>query len=222
MDETDIPHIKNIVSDKIELQPCRKCGSHDYELWTGAGTQASLECNTCGLGENIQVCDMFDHGDPRRHADFIDDNFTNRQDIVEIVNRQLFEQWNIRHQPRASRQNRVGDWIVKMFGPSSLADRKERISRLLEEVFELAQAEDYPREYVARILRHVYDKPKGNPEQEIGGVGVTLLAYAQAVGLDADQAEELEVQRIESKTIDHFRKRHQIKADAGIALQSEV
>jgi uncharacterized Zn finger protein len=36
-----------------KLLPCRKCGELDYEMWDGKGTQADLNCESCGQGENV-------------------------------------------------------------------------------------------------------------------------------------------------------------------------
>jgi hypothetical protein len=110
--------------------------------------------------------------------------------------------------PRDDRQEAVKQWAVNAFGEASLAVH-ERVARLLEEVIELAQAEQFPPDQIARLVDHVYSKPPGSREQEIGGIGVTLLAY---------EAEEREVLRVMSKTLEHFRARQNAKAAAGVAL----
>ncbi len=120
--------------------------------------------------------------------------------------------------PRDDRQYAVKQWAVDAFGEASMAIH-ERIARLLEEVIELAQAEEFPPEQIARLVEHVYSKPPGIREQEVGGIGVTLLAYCAVIGISADEAEEREVLRVLGKPLEHFRTRQNAKAAAGIALE---
>lgn len=122
---------------------------------------------------------------------------------------------------RDYRQSEVGTWILRCFGWDVAMNRRERVSRLLEEAVELAQAENLPIAEADRILRHVYAKPPGDPAQEVGGVSITLLGYCAAAGLSADQCEYLELHRVLSLPPDHFRKRQNAKALAGVGLASQ-
>ncbi len=117
---------------------------------------------------------------------------------------------------RDERQRDVYRWVLATFGKENAVVR-ERVFRHVEEVIELAQAEDIPEEYLFAIIRHVYSKPKGDPFQEAGGIGTTLLAYCQAKNFSADDAEEAEWLRCSKIDPGHFRKRHNLKAAAGIA-----
>jgi len=117
---------------------------------------------------------------------------------------------------RDDRQAAVYDWVVSTFGLPN-ATVTERVYRLFEEVVELAQAEGVPTERLFGIVAHVYGKPPGDPAQEVGGVGTTLLAYAASKGLSADELEEAELRRVLSKDPEYFRRRHNLKASAGIA-----
>ena len=92
--------------------------------------------------------------------------------------------------------------------------------RLLEEAVELAQAEGVPLDRALATVEHVYLKPAGKPEQEAGGVGVTLLAYCAARGISADAEEAREFERVLDIDPAYFRARHNIKADAGIAARA--
>lgn len=118
---------------------------------------------------------------------------------------------------RDQRQRELADLVERIWGRPNLVNVAERVARLVEEAAELAQAENMPEEFVLRIVRHVYRKAPGEPKQELGGLGVTLLAYAAAKGCSADSCEALELQRIQGLSVDHLRARHQAKADAGIA-----
>ncbi|WNL48439.1 hypothetical protein RKE25_22175 (plasmid) [Dyella sp. BiH032] len=93
-------------------------------------------------------------------------------------------------------QTRVAHWLAKCFRPSQYNNMVERGDRLLEEVLELLQAHGYDRHRVATLVEYVYGRPVGEPSQEMGGVMVTLAAFATVAGLDMDAAGETELARI--------------------------
>jgi hypothetical protein len=93
-------------------------------------------------------------------------------------------------------QTRVADWLAKCFHPSQYRNMVERGDRLLEEVLELLQAHGYDKHRVATLVQYVYGRPVGEPVQEMGGVMVTLAAFATTAGLDMDAAGETELARI--------------------------
>ena len=99
---------------------------------------------------------------------------------------------------------------------------EERTMRLMEEAIELFDAEHRDRD-AARAQAHkmvdvVFDNARGDQNQEAGGVIVTLLAYCAAKGLRLDNLANTEIQRVMLLSKDHFKKRQQAKADAGVAL----
>jgi uncharacterized small protein (DUF1192 family) len=96
-------------------------------------------------------------------------------------------------------QNRVDPWMQVCFGPEVSADKLERGDRLLEEVLELLQSGDYPRERIAALTDYTYGREKGEPAQEVGGVMVTLAAYCLAHDLDMHTAGETELARVWTK-----------------------
>lgn len=120
---------------------------------------------------------------------------------------------------RNQRQQRTAEWIVRAFGDATVA-LPERVARFFEEAVELAQACQVGSGTLVRIIDHVWSKEAGEPAQEIGGVGVTLLALAATLGVSADEAERVELERVEGIDVAHFRERHNRKADAGIALRA--
>lgn len=120
-----------------------------------------------------------------------------------------------------SLQAQVYRWARDTFGAESSSPR-ERARRFIEEALELVQVEGIYSRDVLAILDHVYNKPPGDPKSEAGGVGVTLLAYCEAKGFSARQAEADEFSRVSSLPVEHFRKRHNAKAEAGIALPAPV
>lgn len=117
---------------------------------------------------------------------------------------------------RDHRQRAVLQWVGDTFGEANLSP-KERVTRLLEEAIELAQAEGIEFDRILSVARFVYNKPAGDPIQEAGAVGVTLLAYCESRGIHADAAEQWEFDRVLAISPEQFRERHQRKADAGIA-----
>lgn len=119
---------------------------------------------------------------------------------------------------RNARQATTLDWVRATFGEVA-TETPERIRRLLEEAVELAQAEGLTVEETRAVVEYVYQKSPGSPAQEVGGVGLTLLAYCQSKGLDADAEEQRELDRVLAVDPAHFRARHNKKADAGIAAR---
>lgn len=96
----------------------------------------------------------------------------------------------------ANLQAGVAPWMQECFGPEISADKLERGDRLLEEVLELLQSGDYPRERIAALTSYTYNRPKGEPAQEVGGVMITLAAYCLAHALDMHEAGSAELERI--------------------------
>lgn len=126
---------------------------------------------------------------------------------------------------RDIRQRRVRDWVERTFGASIQRNVLERVKRVLEETLELAQAEGITSEDAHKLVDYVFGREPGYPPQEVGGVGVTLLAYCSAKQISADACELAEVTRILSKPPKVFRDRNQEKAEAGVGTvvsQEEV
>jgi NTP pyrophosphatase (non-canonical NTP hydrolase) len=101
----------------------------------------------------------------------------------------------------AELQNRVGVWMAQVFGPTVAGDTHERGLRLLEEAIELAQALKVSQQNAHRLVDYIFDRPAGEPAQEMGGVFVTLAATADAVGVSLAHAAAREVDRIEQPVI---------------------
>lgn len=107
-------------------------------------------------------------------------------------------------------QQRVAPWMEQCFGAEISGDRLERGDRLLEEVLELLQSGDYPKNRVAELTDYVFGRERGEPDQEVGGVMTTLAAYCLAHGLDMHAAGETELARIWTK-IDKIRAKQAAK-----------
>lgn len=122
--------------------------------------------------------------------------------------------------PWLSFQLRVQPWMHACFGEEISADKLERGDRLFEEVLELLQSVDYPRERIAALTAYVWSRPKGEPAQEVGGAMVTFAAWCLAHGLDMHAAGETELARIWTK-VDAIRAKQAAKP-TGSALPVAV
>lgn len=116
---------------------------------------------------------------------------------------------------RDLRQADVHRWCVAAFGDHDARSIPQRGLRLVEEAIETAQACGCDAAMLYRLVDHIYAKPVGELGQELGGLGVTLLALAEAAGLSADAAEVAEIERVKSKPLEHFAARNAAKKAAG-------
>lgn len=119
---------------------------------------------------------------------------------------------------RNRRQTQVAAWCAAAFGRDHAASIPQRGVRLLEEAIEAAQASGADRDMAHKLVDYVFDRPTGELSQELGGVGVTLLALAEAAGVSAEGCECAEIARVLAKPLEHFAKRNQQKNDAGFSV----
>lgn len=107
-------------------------------------------------------------------------------------------------------QGRVVDWGDACFGRNVVRDFNERACRFLEESLELFQAADCSKKDALALVDYVYGREKGEINQEIGGVSLTLSALCQAFGYDLEACSEIELRRVWGK-IDQIRKKQATK-----------
>jgi len=119
-------------------------------------------------------------------------------------------------------QVRVMAWLRSRFGEEVATNRAERAARVVEEAIELAQAEGVPLFQIHAITFGVYSRPEGHAPQEAAGVMVTLLAWEGATGFDLETLLQVELARIELLSVDHFRLKHEEKAQAGTAMHGTL
>lgn len=86
---------------------------------------------------------------------------------------------------------------------------------MLEEAIEAYQALCGDPAQAHRLIDYIYAKEPGKLFQELGGLGVTVLALAAAAGISADEAERTEIARVLAKPLEHFWERNKAKNDAG-------
>jgi len=96
-------------------------------------------------------------------------------------------------------QSRVHKWLLACFGAEIAAHKLERSHRFFEEAVELVQALDMPRDHAHMLVEYVYNRPLGEPRQEVGGVKLTLAALCSANGLDEVEDGETELARVWTK-----------------------
>lgn len=107
-------------------------------------------------------------------------------------------------------QNRVEEWLEACFPKSATVDRAERTFRFLEEAIELAQANGCSKEEANMLLTYVYSREKGEPDQEVGGVMVTLAGLCSTSSLNMHDAGDKELKRNWDR-IDIIRKKQATK-----------
>lgn len=93
-------------------------------------------------------------------------------------------------------QDRVAPWMQECFGPVVSADKLERNDRFIEEALELVQSLGYSADRAHALVDYVFGRPSGDPDQEVGGVMVTLAALCLASNLYLADAGERELARI--------------------------
>lgn len=116
---------------------------------------------------------------------------------------------------RFMRQSTVAQWCRAAFGEEQASSIEQRGLRLAEEAIEAAQAAGCDPATLHKLIDHIFAQPVGELGQELGGVGVCLLALADAGGFDADHEERREVDRVLSKPLAHFAARNAAKNAAG-------
>lgn len=121
---------------------------------------------------------------------------------------------------RAQRQSAILEWANATFGEATASNTGERIRRFAEEAIELVQAAGLDKQALHDIIDHVYAKPAGNVAQEIGQVGVSLLGLSEYLGIQADDEEQKEFDRIQSLPSDYWQARQNAKAGKGLGLAS--
>jgi hypothetical protein len=116
---------------------------------------------------------------------------------------------------RDARQQQVADWCTAAFGAEHQASVPQRGLRFLEEAIEAFQAIGGDPAQAHKLIDYIFAKEPGELFQELGGVGVTLLALGAAAKLSVDKAERTEIARVLSKPLEHFWARNKVKNDAG-------
>lgn len=109
-------------------------------------------------------------------------------------------------------QDKVYQWVLKCFGVTIARNTLERNHRFLEESLELVQSLGATKDEAHQLVEYVFNRPKGEPYQEVGGVMITLAALCTPNNLSMADCAELELERIWTK-IDKIREKQKSKPD---------
>lgn len=96
-------------------------------------------------------------------------------------------------------QEDVRKWMLACFGEEISADKIERNHRFIEEALELVQATGCTVSEAHQLVDYVFNRPVGDPFQEVGGVMVTLAALCSAQAIDMEGAATNELARVWTK-----------------------
>lgn len=108
------------------------------------------------------------------------------------------------------------DWALRAFGREHVYNMPIRSLRCAEEAVELCQAYNVDKATMLRLVETVYSRPPGAPNQEIGGVLMTINILCAANDYSPDGLFERELMRVLAKPVEHFTKRNQDKIDLGL------
>lgn len=119
---------------------------------------------------------------------------------------------------RNIRQSSVYEWARQLFAEKDLAEvgAETRLLRFLEEALELAQAGGMTGESAQAVLAEVFSRPVGDLHKELGGVMVTLEAFAASVGESLAEAEHDEIVRVNGLDPEVLRTRQAEKRAKGL------
>lgn len=99
----------------------------------------------------------------------------------------------------ATFQDNVKPWLLECFGEEIANNKTERNHRYLEESLELVQSTGCTQEEAYQLVDYVFNRPVGEPTQEVGGAMVTLAALCLAHKMDMHDAGNVELARIWTK-----------------------
>jgi len=114
-------------------------------------------------------------------------------------------------------QERTHAWALSTFGELAL-EPHERARRFLEEALELCQTQGVTHDEAHRLVDYVFERPIGEPRQELGGSMITLLLLAEVLGLDALGEALREQARVEQPGMrERMQAKHARKVQQGVA-----
>lgn len=98
-------------------------------------------------------------------------------------------------------QDEVDLWMERTFSFETRTNIRERAYRFLEEALELFQSLNLDREDALKLVEYVFKRPKGEPSQEVGGVGTTLAALCNAADISLKRALVDELERVNTPEV---------------------
>lgn len=105
-------------------------------------------------------------------------------------------------------QQRVAVWCNMVFGSKVANDRVIRNYRFIEEALELVQSLGMSKQEVLDQVHYVFGRNIGEPDNEIGGVMITLAQLATVNNLDIDTCRVKEFVRIiDPEVVEHIKEK---------------
>lgn len=102
-------------------------------------------------------------------------------------------------------QDRVSDAHHALFHDDP-TDIEERRARFLEEVYETVQAFGMSEQEAVKLAGYSFNRPVGEPNQEIGGAMVTLASLCIVAGYDLMECAEADLEKLQRpETIERIR-----------------
>ena len=95
----------------------------------------------------------------------------------------------------------VRKWAIDCFGQEVADNKAERNHRFMEEALELFQSLGGTPQEANMLVEYVFNRPVGEPSQEVGGVTVTLAALCAANELEMGDCAFYELTRITSPEV---------------------
>lgn len=92
-------------------------------------------------------------------------------------------------------QGRVISWMMETFSMQVCRNTAERNHRFLEESLELVQSLGCTAAEAHMLVDYTFGRATGEPQQEVGGVMVTLAALCAAADLSMVDCSETELKR---------------------------
>lgn len=111
-------------------------------------------------------------------------------------------------------QNRVWIWFKDIFPAQKYCSFKQRSCRFFEEAIELVQSLGMKRSDCHYLIDIIFDRRKGIPQEEVGGVLVTLATLCEVCGINMMGWAEVELERISKPEIIEKIKEKQREKDA--------
>ncbi len=121
---------------------------------------------------------------------------------------------------------KVMAWAITCFGTRLSYDPSERNQRFLEEALELVQSTNLTRDAAHQLVDYVYDRPVGDPKQEVAGTMISLAALCAAHKIDIDEVTYDEMVRItDPEVVQKVRAKQALKprfGEAEVGMQAHT
>jgi hypothetical protein len=117
-------------------------------------------------------------------------------------------------------QRLITRWGDQCFGQEVNRDVRIRRNVALEESLELFQSLEGTEEEAMKILQRTFSRPRGETDQEIGGVLVTTTLLAESLGENIEILALRELHRCEDRT-EEIREKRRTKPHAQLESDSD-